>query len=471
MEVSDLASAANPSRPSRAYLHLTHPQYLGPLADQIRAVAFADARGSSSDSVLLGPPTLVFTPFSKIPGKSRTDGRQGTIDQDPEFIDFLASLTNPVIKPTNIGLTTDKESKLTDAKMITPLVQYIKDKKANKSKDGKSQKHIRQESKDGKVIEKKTAAKSSKGKAVAIDKKLLVSRVEKPKSEIEGPPKIVGNPQGANAILPIPASPAVPIITQPLAPTPPKTERRRERGNASLAAKILQRDLALASGASSRRRRDNPMPGNGNETQKGTTLAETVPLNSAATSTSSAIATPPSMPAQIPSGPAATRKPQQPQNPSAQRISPAPLEPSTMPSSTTTQAFLKHANPSQGVTESLLEEAFRAFGVVVKVEIDKKKGFAYLDFAEASSLQKAIAASPVKVAQGQVVVLERKTGSVLQNRNARGQQASANIGVVPNRGGRGGGRGRSGRGSAGTPKIPNTTPVNVPSSTPVPART
>jgi len=48
------------------------------------------------------------------------------------------------------------------------------------------------------------------------------------------------------------------------------------------------------------------------------------------------------------------------------------------------------------------------FGSVLFVEIDKRKGFAYVDFASQDSLAKAIAASPVSVAQGAVQVLERK---------------------------------------------------------------
>lgn len=60
------------------------------------------------------------------------------------------------------------------------------------------------------------------------------------------------------------------------------------------------------------------------------------------------------------------------------------------------------------MTESLLETAFASFGTVAKVEIDKKKGFGYVDFAQPEGLQKAMAASPVTVAQSQVVVLERK---------------------------------------------------------------
>ncbi|KAK8076998.1 hypothetical protein PG996_003168 [Apiospora saccharicola] len=73
-----------------------------------------------------------------------------------------------------------------------------------------------------------------------------------------------------------------------------------------------------------------------------------------------------------------------------------------------TRAFVKHANPSQGVTEALLKQAMEAFGTVTFVEIDKRKGFAYVDFGDQAALAKAIAASPVSIAQGTVQVLERK---------------------------------------------------------------
>ncbi|KAI0153935.1 Smg-4/UPF3 family-domain-containing protein [Pestalotiopsis sp. NC0098] len=72
------------------------------------------------------------------------------------------------------------------------------------------------------------------------------------------------------------------------------------------------------------------------------------------------------------------------------------------------RAFVKHANPSQGITEALLKQAMETFGSVTFVEIDKRKGFAYVDFGDAESLRKAISASPISIAQGTVQVLERK---------------------------------------------------------------
>ncbi len=73
-----------------------------------------------------------------------------------------------------------------------------------------------------------------------------------------------------------------------------------------------------------------------------------------------------------------------------------------------TRGFVKHANSSQGVTEPLLRQTLQTFGTVASVEMDRRKGFAYVDFAEHESLAKAIAAGPVAVGQGNVQIMERK---------------------------------------------------------------
>jgi regulator of nonsense transcripts 3 len=113
---------------------------------------------------------------------------------------------------------------------------------------------------------------------------------------------------------------------------------------------------------------------------------------------------------------------------------------------------LKHANPSQGITEPLIEESLKVFGGIEKVEIDKRKGFAYVDFAEPEGLRKAMAASPIKIAQGAVQVLERKEKVARPAVNprfngppptgpARGGRGGFGPGPRGGRGGRGGARG------------------------------
>ncbi|KKA22907.1 hypothetical protein T310_3073 [Rasamsonia emersonii CBS 393.64] len=387
---------AKPSRPARAYLHLTSEDLIAPLSDKVKSTSFHDSRNTVNDPVLLGPPSLEFAPYARIPsGRVRKDGRQGTIDQDPEFIAFLESLTNPVPKPTPVDALPESEKKEEEV-TTTPLVQFIKEKKANKAKESASpskSKHKEKENKAEKVQAKKLlkrAEKETPQQPTTTDKKTKVEKATKEAVK-------AANKQAANAAAK--ASKAAPApapketAEQPSTTTPtPAPERKRERGDISAAAKILQRDLGLVPSGGRRRGGKSAQT---TEECNAKTAPSQPPTPTPTTEPAPSRATPES--AAPPTGPAATTSKASKQSKAKQTVSP-----------TATQAFLKHANPSQGVTEPLLETTFSAFGKVLKVEIDKKKGFGYVDFAEPEGLQKAIAASPVTVAQSQVVVLERK---------------------------------------------------------------
>ena len=383
--------------------------------------------------MLLGPPSLEFAPYGRVPGsRLRKDVRQGTIDQDPEFKDFLESLTNPITKAT-----TGEEGDGTDQKKekvkTTPLIQFLRDKKANKGKEtalpAKGSKHARQDSKDVKAD--KTQAQSKK----------VLSRSEK-----ESPPDKKGGKESkadrlareavkvltkqvpnANANAKISEKSATQAPAKETTPTP-AAERKRERGSVRGAAAILQRDLGIAP-PGGRRRQKPTSP----EASKAAPVIATPPAQSEpeASAGPKTLAQVPQSPkptptkpnsAVPPTGPAISRHAQkQAQTPSVAPSAKPPHTPSSpKPVSSGTQAFLKHANPSQGITEQLLQEAFSVYGKLTKVEIDKRKGFGYLDFEEPEGLQKAIQASPVKIAQGQVQVLERKSVPNLASRNVRG---------------------------------------------------
>ena len=489
------SSPTKPSRPSRAYLYLTKSDYLSLLSDKIRETSFADAKASGGDSGLLRPPSVEFAPYGRVPhSKIRKDARQGTIDQDPEFIDFLESLTNPTVKPTPLEGTTESEVNKGEVVTVTPLIQFLRDKKANKGKEPvpliKNPKHPRNELKESKTAqasEKKVSPKSAREPPSSPDKRSATAiKVEKAARDAV---KVI-NKQAVTAnkvpVVPPTAPPPAPSSSTQPAPSAPAADKRRERGNASVAARILQRDLGLGAGPSNRRRRDAPSAATStsanspnapkttppSETSNTPSLSPQVTKSAMVSPASSSSLTPTnastvkpgpsSIGSQPPTGPAASRpvakavgsqvarSPQKPIPAKAASISP-----------TSTQAFLKHANPSQGVTEPLLQEAFAGFGTVDKVEIDKKKGFAYIDFAEPEGLQKAIKASPVKVGQGQVVVLERKTGPSLQARNVRGggTMGGGRGGGIPM--GPRGGRGGSIRGRGGIGRVPPTPPTNV----------
>ena len=483
-------------------MHLTKQEYIALLSDKVRDTTFTDARGTSKDAALLGTPTVEFAPYGRVPNsRPRKDARQSTIDQDQEFKDFLESLTNPIPRSTPVDQENDAGAKGKEKVTVTPLVQFLKDKKANKGKESatpaRASKHARQDSKDSKV----TAALENKATgttATPPSPKKRSAQAVKVEQAARDAVKVL-NKQAASTVKGTASQnqPAVGAVTTPPTVTPNSTanaalaDKKRERGNASAAAKILQRDLGLAGNAGGRGgRRGTPgaaarsAASNVPTTAKATSVSSQPPVatnaNTSTNQSGGAASTPnttnanstksPPIP---PTGPAAGRAPPKAPASSTPNANPvkaasAPSAPTTPPS-TATQAFLKHANPSQGITEPLLEEAFAGFGAITKVEIDKKKGFAYIDFAEAESLQKAIKASPIKVAQGQVVVLERKTGPILQARNARGGGP-----IMSNRGGgmpmsgRGGsmrGRGGFGRGPAHPHHMNNV------KSTPPPANT
>ncbi|EEA21506.1 hypothetical protein TMatcc_009077 [Talaromyces marneffei ATCC 18224] len=431
---------AKPSRPARAYVHVLSEEIISSLSEKVRATSFHDARNTSNDPVLLGPPSVEFAPFARVPGsRSRKDGRQGTIDQDPEFVAFLESLTNPITKPIPVEGETEKKEE--EEITITPLVQFIKEKKASKAKDSASSKSSKRgakekETKAEKVESKKLLKRPDREAAAdstpaSPEKKPTAAKVEKATKEA-----VKAANKQASATKTKQAS-AKEATQTPDAPAS-TTERKRERGDARAAAMILQRDLGLSPSGGRRRGKAAAAAATEGDRTKGEEKPESVPSTptiptgpkpprgsskaakdttskaaaaKAATATTAATSTGPgtstttdsAVPATTPRAPKAAKqqKPKQ-----------------TAVISTATQAFLKHANPSQGVTEELLDAAFSAFGKVTKVEIDKKKGFGYVDFAEAESLQKAIAASPVTVAQSQVVVLERKNTPTQQQAKA-----------------------------------------------------
>ncbi|KAB8268833.1 Smg-4/UPF3 family-domain-containing protein [Aspergillus minisclerotigenes] len=462
---------AKPSRPSRAYVHVMSSDHIIPLSNKVRQVSFTDARNTFNDPILLGPPSVEYAPYAKIPGsRVRKDARQGTIDQDPDFIAFLESLTQPITKPPTVENATDAEEKK-ETVTTTPLVQYIKEKKANKAKDSsnKSSKHAKadKETKAEKVQAKKLLQRPDKETAQAPEKNEKKAKADKATKEAVR----VANKQAANVAKQAAKASAAQSSPKDSGQSTPATERRRERGSVAAAAKILQRDLGLAPAGSRRKggksgsaetdaskaeatssesgkKETPPRSSRGGASLQNTKVKGNVPQSNEPTSQSEANTPPAST------------------TPTSGKSSKSKGKQAPPAASTATQAFLKHANPSQGVTEPLLEAAFKTFGKVVKVEIDKKKGFGYIDFAEPDGLQKAIAASPVSVAQSQVVVLERKinpggekgrgknrnepqptnTGG---NNNSNNTNANGGRGGKSNEGGSGSSRGRGGRSKKG----------------------
>jgi regulator of nonsense transcripts 3 len=454
------------------------------LSEKVQQSKWEDAKHTSNDPALIGPPYLEIALLQKMPtGKKRTDPRQGTIDSDPEFMKFLESLTAPTqAKETDPEHIADDVGKADVKVTTTPLVEFLKEKKANKAKEAalaKSAKHARHESQNkGKDDGKK------KGKEPKSDKAEKSTEKEKDKDKAKEPVKLLTKKAVAQEV----AEAAKTAASQAASSAKASEEAapKSRRANIAAAAKILQRDLGLSPGSAHRRARQDAAkadttvkPESSKDTKDNERKAAasptppTGPSKSASTAPQSAptapkaqvsepsrrgrngkganksspvetgkgkggetlttgkavlMATPVILkrkddsasaePAPSASTTASTSTPTTPTGPKAaagKAVSVGKPAPAAQKKGSTTsvtpgatRGFVKHANPSQGVTEPLLKQAMEAFGPVTFVEIDKRKGFAYVDFGNHDGLVKAVGASPVSVAQGTVQVLERK---------------------------------------------------------------
>ncbi|CZR52146.1 related to nucleolar phosphoprotein [Phialocephala subalpina] len=506
----DSKDPSKPSRPSRAYLHLTTEAHLLALEVAVRQAVFEDAQNTFTNSCLIGPPVVEFAPYGRIPGgRRRVDARAGTIDQDPEFMAFLEGLANPttakeVSADTLSESTPGKQEKAT----TTPLVQFLKDKKASKSKEAAVKLARKQEAQSAKNRPAKESSLSSvedkkRGKDGKVDKTLEKAAKEAVR---------ILNREAASKSGPVPPTTSSEAAASQ-ASSPPKLDITSVPGrqrNAVIAAHIrmLQRDLGFTPAQAHRQiQRDTsdaqrakraaaaekaavetkkpaisssqpqeaagtskPAP-NQSRKARGKAASSSTDSESSKTTTSAAPAPTPPAPVVLLRKPA-TQSAQA--TPPTQPAKVAPVAPTTVsrkltiPSEGATQAFVKHANPSQGVTEALLKEAMEKFGPISMVEIDKRKGFAYVDFVDADGLKKAMAENPVPVAQGTVVVMQRKGTSLPPEKKPvhqaphapsnRGSTRGSRGGTIGRRGGRGGGRGGGNAGPSET-KAPATAPT------------
>lgn len=488
-----LRSLAKPSKPTRVYLYVADRSQLDTLSQRVAQANFTDVRGSTNDSVLIGPPSLEFAPYGRIPNnKRRHDARQGTIDQDSEFIEFLQSLTDPITKPKAID---PADANKGEAVTVTPLIQHLRDKKAAREKAASNKAAAKQHKQEAKteIPNGATETKSAPSARESQSEKKTAQAIrtsEKPsKDAIRSPPR-------KDRSMTSPRSQHASVNTQ--AATPPKSDSpvKRPTGPSagSAAARMIQRDLGIRGGRggslrSAREDRRSPeakkatLAGPSLTTQgkaNGPPAAPPKPTTAAAAPGTAQVQakSPTPASAQLNNAPRASNHTQPlphtlskpPTGPKATTIAPTnpapavntpktPKPPQTTPfTSTATRAFLKHANPSQGITEPLLVTALTPYGKVARVEIDKRKGFAYVDFVAPEGLRAAVAASPIKVAQGSVQVLERRDrggggGAAMaptapaasQGPAVRGGRGGVGAGFRGGaRGGGGAGRGRGG---------------------------
>ena len=417
---------------SRCYLHVVNEGCVREFEKRFLEITFQDKAGTHKNADLKNlQPTLGYAPNQRTPlqqMKQRTDNRQGTIDQDPEFIAFLESETQPIAKPPALDAgSTEKDGEKSDVK-TTPLIEDLRERKANKAKaaqakTGKAEKDkkahtAKTQSKDAKTADDKESGKgnqqqkveqAAKDAAKALNKQAAgkQKQQEPQQQKATSPGKQKKQAQSPKQQSPVPAQPAA-----SLSPSNPAPQRGpRQRGNAHGIKKMLQKDLGIRPKAAPPAQASGPST---SSTTSPPTTATPEPLSSTST---------PSAPK--PSTPAKASK--------------SAATPPTDPNSPPLKAYLKHANPSQGMTEILIQQALSQYGEVSNVAIDPRKGTAIALFEQSEGLKLALEAKRVPVANGAVEVLEFRD---------RGGGGAGNRGGF--RGGRGGRGGRGFGAQSGT---------------------
>lgn len=439
--------------PAFAFLQVKE-QDLQDLSLAVQNAVWEDAKGTFNSPTLIGPPYVELSIYKKIPvGKPKKDPKEGTIDEDDEWKTWQFSLTeDPALKKGEEDNNAEESAAVEpNAKRpVTALVAHILENKANKAKEAanaKSRKHARQDSQGkGKgsaaseepkkrskdkadkpketvrILKKQAAteAAAEAAKAVAKEIKAGASTSERATgrrqlglkdilkrdlgikdTDSEAKPKRTkGQENGSSAAA---ASGSTQASEQATTPTAPKAQAEKSSRRDRRRGKDSKANESKTSGSSEapapppvkptailqKKKDDAPAPSSAKDATPATKSA-----NKAAASTTAPVP---------PTGPKA-EKLKGSQAGSSQKKG----NNSASPSQGATRAFLKHANPSQGVTESLLKEAMGAFGGVSSVEIDRRKGFAYVEFTDHDGLVKAMAASPVTISNASVQVLERK---------------------------------------------------------------
>ncbi|KAH9830243.1 nuclear localization sequence-binding protein-like [Teratosphaeria destructans] len=408
-------------------------------------------------------PMIEYAANQKIPqnNRQRADNRAGTIDQDPEYMAFLEEQTQAIVKPAALEPAADKADKL-EIKS-TPLIDDLREKKANKAKAA-SNKNDKKKDDDKKELDAKSSPSRAKGVKSAQATKVEQAAKEAAKALTKQVAnKAAAQPQSASTKTASPAKaaakrqPAASPKQQnatPVQPAAPSDSRgssspapnrlppgQRPRGNAEGIKKMLQKDLGIG---------PKPTPGSRPQTPKQNQRA-----NSAAAST---VASP------TPASPKPTEQGKPPTAPKAQqqqqqaKSAPAPANTAASLSPSSTKAYLKHANPSQGMTEMLILQALSQYGPVNSVTIDPRKGTAIAMFKDQDGLAKALEAKKIPVANGAVEVHAFRDGST---------RGGAPTGAPAGPSGRGRGGHRGGRGGVrGGAAAANTSAANVPPANP-----
>ncbi|KAI3752649.1 hypothetical protein L2E82_24684 [Cichorium intybus] len=139
---------------SRAYIDFKHPDDVIEFAEFFDGHVFVNEKGTQFKTI------VEYAPSQRVPKQwSKKDGREGTIDKDPEYLEFLELLSKPVenLPSAEIQLERKEAERAGTAKeapIVTPLMDFIRQKRAAKGGQRRSLPN-------GKIMRRASGASSS----------------------------------------------------------------------------------------------------------------------------------------------------------------------------------------------------------------------------------------------------------------------------------------------------------------------
>ncbi|CAM8959888.1 unnamed protein product [Rhodiola kirilowii] len=122
---------------SRLYINFNREEDVIDFADFFNGHVFVNEKGSQFKV------QVEYAPSQQVPKPHKRDGREGTIVKDLEYIEFVENLSKPVenLPSAEIQLERREASRVgapKDAPIVTPLMDYIRQKRAAKNRSQKS---------------------------------------------------------------------------------------------------------------------------------------------------------------------------------------------------------------------------------------------------------------------------------------------------------------------------------------------
>ncbi|XP_071697214.1 regulator of nonsense transcripts UPF3-like isoform X2 [Rutidosis leptorrhynchoides] len=146
---------------SRAYIDFKRPEDVIEFAEFFDGHVFVNEKGTQFKTI------VEYAPSQRVPKKcSKKDEREGTIDKDPQYIEFLEFIAKPVenLPSAEIQLERKEAERAGTAKeapIVTALMDFIRQKRAAKS-------GARRSLPNGKLVRRASGASSSSSSSAAL---------------------------------------------------------------------------------------------------------------------------------------------------------------------------------------------------------------------------------------------------------------------------------------------------------------